>query len=97
MAAKAALLNFAGIFLRFKKNVADICRNSPNFVGMLTKIDPLKSLIRSENKESYPLNNSECNYNGEPSTTGVSKHYISEFKINNINICLIDQRCGSLV
>lgn len=58
-------------------------------VGMLTKIDPLKSLTRSENKESYPLNNSKCDYNGNPSTTGVSKHYISEFKINNINICLI--------
>ena len=58
-------------------------------VGMLTKIDPLKSLVRSENRETYPLNNSSCNYNGESSTTGVSKHYISEFKINNIDICLI--------
>ena len=58
-------------------------------VGMLTKIDPLKSLIRSEKKATYPLNNSECNYNGDPSSTGVSKHYISEFKVNNIDICLI--------
>ena len=56
---------------------------------MLTKIDPLKSPVRSENRESYPINNSNCNYNGDPSTTGVSKHYISEFKINNIDICLI--------
>ena len=56
---------------------------------MLTKIDPLKSLVRSENRESYPINNSNCNYNGDPSTTGVSKHSISEFKINNIDICLI--------
>lgn len=58
-------------------------------VGMLSKIDPVKSIIRSNEKYSYPLDNSECGYTGDVSTTGVSKHYISEFNINGINICII--------
>ena len=57
-------------------------------VGMLTKIDPLTSLIRSDEKASYPIEGSECGYTGSGST-GVSKHYISEFNINDINIAII--------
>lgn len=58
-------------------------------VGMLTKIDPTKSLYRTEDKETYPVKGSDCGYTGDDETTGVSKHYISEFYINNMNIAII--------
>jgi exonuclease III len=58
-------------------------------VGMLTKIDPLVNLFRSENKYNYPIKDSMCGYTGQPGTTGVSKHFITEFLVNNINIVFI--------
>lgn len=57
-------------------------------VGMLTRIDPIKSLYRNEMKYNYPIVGSNCGYNGT-GTTGVSKHYITEFFFNNINVALI--------
>jgi hypothetical protein len=57
-------------------------------VGMLTRIDPLISLYRSEAKYSYPIYGSNCGYTGTGST-GVSKHFITEFKFNNMNIAFI--------
>jgi exonuclease III len=57
-------------------------------VGMLTRLDPIKSLYRTENRYNYPIPGSLCGYTGTGST-GVSKHYITEFKINDINIALI--------
>ena len=58
-------------------------------VGMLTRIDPIKSLYRSELKYNYPIYGSKCGYNGSQSSTGVSKHYITEFKFNNMNVAFI--------
>lgn len=58
-------------------------------VGMLTKIDPLKSLFRNESKIEYPLEGSQCGYTGDEASTGVSKHYISEFRINDVDIAII--------
>lgn len=58
-------------------------------VGMLTKIDPITSLYRTENRVSYPMKNSNCGYNGVNQTTGVSKHYITEYKIKNTLIAMI--------
>lgn len=58
-------------------------------VGLLTKIDPQISIKRTNNKYTYPLQDSECDYDGKPSTTGVSKHYISEFIISGIKVCII--------
>ena len=58
-------------------------------VGQLTKVDPLVSLYRSEDRYTYPLPNSQCGYTGASGTTGVSKHYITEYKINGINIAFI--------
>jgi len=58
-------------------------------VGMLTRIDPVVSLGRNESKFNYPLEGSKCGYTGAPGTTGVSKHFITEFKINNIDIAFI--------
>ena len=58
-------------------------------VGMLTRVDPLKSLYRTELKYNYPIQGSNCGYTGSASSTGVSKHYITEFKFNEMNIAFI--------
>jgi len=58
-------------------------------VGMLTKIQPRVSLYRTEEHVNYPISNSKCGYTGAPGTAGVSKHYITEFELNNMNIAFI--------
>ena len=58
-------------------------------VGMLTKIDPIKPLYRTEERVSYPIPHSTCGYTGASSTTGVSKHYITEININDIPTAVI--------
>ncbi len=60
-------------------------------VGLLTKIDPSISLYRDESRESYPIEGSQCGYTGTTGTSGVSKHYITEFNnlISNYKIALI--------
>eukprot|EP01038_Epipyxis_sp_PR26KG_P015822 gene15822-21431_t len=57
-------------------------------VGMLTKVDPLQDLYRTENRVSYPVPSTTCksSYTG---TYGVSKHYITTLTVNNMNIALI--------
>lgn len=57
-------------------------------VGMLTLIDPIINLYRTENRYNYPISNSNCGYTGE-GNTGVSKHYITKFNIANIPIAII--------
>lgn len=58
-------------------------------VGMLTRVDPLVSLYRVETKYSYPITGSKCGYTGSPGTTGVSKHYITEFTFDNMKVAFI--------
>ena len=58
-------------------------------VGMLTRVDPLKNLYRTELKYNYPIPGSNCGYTGSVSSSGVSKHYITEFKFNDINVAFI--------
>jgi exonuclease III len=58
-------------------------------VGMLTRIDPLVSLYRTELKYNYPIPGSKCGYTGSAGSSGVSKHYITEFKFNSYNIAFI--------
>jgi exonuclease III len=58
-------------------------------VGMLTRVDPIKNLYRSELKYSYPIPNSNCGYNGTSGSSGVSKHYITEFLFNGLNVAFI--------
>jgi exonuclease III len=58
-------------------------------VGLITKIDPIIDLYRTEEREIYPIPNSTCGYTGSPTSAGVSKHYITEFKIQNVNIAFI--------
>jgi exonuclease III len=58
-------------------------------VGMLTKIDPFVSLYRSDEKISYPISGTKCGTTSATGTTGVSKHYITEFKLSSMNIAMI--------
>lgn len=58
-------------------------------VGILTKVDPLVSLYRSEEKVSYPISGTKCGSTTASGTTGVSKHYITEFKIASMNVAMI--------
>jgi exonuclease III len=58
-------------------------------VGMLTRVDPLVNLYRSELKYNYPLPDSKCGYTGSTGSSGVSKHYITEFKFNGYDIAFI--------
>lgn len=58
-------------------------------VGILTRIDPLVSLYRTEERISYPVQGSKCGYTGSSSTSGVSKHYITEFNLNGLKMALI--------
>jgi len=58
-------------------------------VGMLTRVDPLKTLYRTELKYNYPIPGSNCGYTGQASSTGVSKHYITEFEFNGMNVAFV--------
>lgn len=58
-------------------------------VGILSKIDPVKDLYRTDQKYNYPINGSKCGYSGPTTSTGVSKHLITEFRINDVNIAFI--------
>ena len=58
-------------------------------VGLLTRIDPLKNLYRSEEKVAYPIPGTKCGNTTATGTTGVSKHYITEFYLGEMNIALI--------
>jgi exonuclease III len=58
-------------------------------VGMLTRLDPLTSLYRSEERVTYPVPGSKCGYTGEPGTSGVSKHYITEFNLGGLKTAFI--------
>ena len=48
-------------------------------VGLLSKFPPAVPLYRTEERVSYPIPDSTCNYTGTPGTTGVSKHLITEY------------------
>jgi len=58
-------------------------------VGMLTRVDPLVNLYRTELKYNYPIPGSKCGYTGSAGSSGVTKHYITEFKFNGYNIAFI--------
>jgi len=57
-------------------------------VGMITKVDPLVDLYRDETHITYPISGSQCGYTGN-SSSGVSKHYITEFALNDIKVAMI--------
>jgi exonuclease III len=58
-------------------------------VGMLTRLDPLTNLYRSEEKIAYPISGSKCGTTTATGTSGVSKHYITEFNLGGLNVTMI--------
>ncbi len=58
-------------------------------VGLITRVDPVVNLYRDETRYTYPIAGSKCGYTGIEGTSGVSKHYITELKINGIDIAVI--------
>ena len=64
-------------------------------VGMLTKIDPLVNLYRTEERVAYPVPGSKCASTSSSAvtstdtTTGVSKHYITEFMFGDLHVAMI--------
>ena len=67
-----------GTYLPYLKKGTDT--STGQNVGMLTRVDPLKTLYRSESKHNYPISGSKCGYTGPSGSSGVSKHYITEYK-----------------
>jgi exonuclease III len=58
-------------------------------VGLLTRIDPLVDLYRSEEKVNYPISGSKCGTTTATGTSGVSKHYITEFNFGGLDVAMI--------
>ena len=58
-------------------------------VGMLTRIDPIINLYRSEEKIAYPISGTKCGSTSSSGTSGVSKHYITEFNLGVYKVALI--------
>jgi len=65
-------------------------------VGMLTRVDPIKSLYRTEMKEKYPILGSNCGYNGPNDATDVQKHFITEFEFSNVKMAFISAHLRSI-
>lgn len=76
-----------GTYISYLKKGTDT--STGQNVGILTRVDPLKSLYRTELKYNYPISGSKCGYTGTPGSSGVSKHYITEFIFNNKNVAFI--------
>jgi exonuclease III len=81
------LLNTNSGYLPYLKKGTDSATGQN--VGFLTKIDPIIDLYRSEERISYPIPGSKCGYTGTPGTSGVSKHYITEFYLYGYNVAFI--------
>lgn len=58
-------------------------------IGIITRIDPMIDLYRTEEKVYYPIPNTACGTTSALGNTGVSKHYITELKISDKNVALI--------
>jgi len=59
-------------------------------VAMITRVDPIANLTRTENRVAYPMTGNKCNFTGANSTTGVSKHFQAKFRINNVNYTIFN-------
>jgi len=57
-------------------------------VGLLTKVDPIEDLTRTDNKVEYPIEGTQCGgfYSG---TYGCTKHYITRFKVGYSSIVML--------
>lgn len=54
-------------------------------VGMLTKIDPIANITRTDNTYEYPIKESHCGSSDE-GHTGVSKHLMTLFNWNDVKV-----------
>ncbi|KJE92522.1 hypothetical protein CAOG_03474 [Capsaspora owczarzaki ATCC 30864] len=52
-------------------------------VGILTRVDPYMAMTRDESRQNYPVPGTQCAAATASGTTGVSKHYLTAFQINN--------------
>jgi len=52
-------------------------------VALLTRIDPIIDLERTDNRVVYPVSNTTCTGPIESDDYGVSKHYYTKFNVNN--------------
>ena len=55
-------------------------------VGLLTKVDPVADLSRTEARAAFPVEGNQCGYSGSGGTYGVSKHYRTKFVIEGVTI-----------
>ena len=76
-----------GSYLPYLKKGTD--SSTGQNVGMLARVDPLKSLYRSELKYTYPVFGSQCGYTGSSGSSGVSKHYITEYEFSGTSVAFI--------
>jgi exonuclease III len=53
-------------------------------VGLITRIDPITNLQRTEERVSYPISGSRCGFQGS-STSAVSKHFFATFNVTGLN------------
>jgi len=57
-------------------------------VGILTKLTPVADLKRSAETKTYPIAGSHCG-SGSSGSTGVSKHYYTQYDINGKTVFLV--------
>lgn len=58
-------------------------------VGLLTRVDPMAPLHRTEARADYPLPGSKCGYNGTAGTEGVTKHLLAEFQVGEERVYMV--------
>eukprot|EP00002_Diphylleia_rotans_P017352 TRINITY_DN336_c0_g2_i1.p1 TRINITY_DN336_c0_g2~~TRINITY_DN336_c0_g2_i1.p1 ORF type:complete len:374 (+),score=59.61 TRINITY_DN336_c0_g2_i1:49-1170(+) len=56
-------------------------------VGIITKVDPIMNVTRTENRANYPIAGSQCGSTASGSS-GVSKHLYTKFLVNRMTIAL---------
>ncbi|KAJ3004472.1 hypothetical protein HKX48_001203 [Thoreauomyces humboldtii] len=60
-------------------------------VGLITKVDPIMDLVRTDDRAIYPVKGSTCGFTkpGAPSKlTGASKNYLAVFPVNEMRVLL---------
>jgi exonuclease III len=80
-------LNGTNVYKPYLKKGTDT--STGQNVGMITKVDPLISLYRTETRVNYPITGSKCGYTGSPGSSGVSKHYITEYNFASLKTAFI--------
>jgi len=58
-------------------------------VGLVTKIDPIQNLQRSEDRVRWPIEQSACGYHGRHRESGATKHYHTRLRVNNATLNIV--------